>query len=148
MVAGKHLVWVTAAGQDVDHAVTSRGLASAVGSVGAEAIAVCGQRFWAAPLIADPGQPCAPCARRAPMRGGAAGYSSWRGSDADVVASAPIPGLGVLPRTTGGPSDAQVTAPAVCRLVGQTRRGDQPRRLLAVPRGLVTRRATVRGVEL
>lgn len=95
MVAGKHLVWVTAAGQAVDHAVTSRGLASAVGPVGTEVLAVCGQRFWAAPLIADPGQPCAPCR--------SACTDAWRSSRIQVVA-------------------AQVTAPMACRSADQPRR--------------------------
>lgn len=93
MLSGERLVWVTAAGQRVDHAVTSRRLGSAVGSGGAQIVAVCGERFWAAPLIADPGLPCPPCSRSAsiPKPGQRADRGAVR-TRADMTAAArPLP---------------------------------------------------------
>lgn len=158
MEPGKRLVWVTAVGQCRDHAVTSRVLADALGPNGVPISATCGQRLVVAPLVVDPGQACLACARRfhrpsprrltnirsasaMPTSSCSAGRtvcsipapgslpsvmaterSSWRSSDADPVV--PSPRLGVPPR----PNEDLV------------RRGEQSQPLVAVPRGLVTRR--------
>lgn len=58
-------VWVTAVG-GVDHAVTQRALATALRAGQVEGL--CGARFVAAPMIADPGPRCSRCARYARAR--------------------------------------------------------------------------------
>lgn len=65
MLARERLVWVTAAGQRVDHAVTADDLAAGIGAAGKEIVAVCGRGLVAATLIAEPGGRCAPCDRYA-----------------------------------------------------------------------------------
>lgn len=47
MSARERLVWVTAAGQRVDHAVTADDLAAGIGADGKEIVALCGRRFVA-----------------------------------------------------------------------------------------------------
>lgn len=61
-------IWVTTAGAAVDHAVTPEVVGASVRSASEPMIGLCGERFWAAPIVADPGRPCVPCARRAPIR--------------------------------------------------------------------------------
>lgn len=65
MSARERLVWVTAAGQRVDHAVTADDLAAGIGAAGKEIVALCGRRFVAAPLIVEPGGRCPSCDRYA-----------------------------------------------------------------------------------
>lgn len=65
MSARERLVWVTAAGQRVDHAVTADDLAAGIGAAGKDVVALCRRRFVAAPLIAEPGDRCTPCVRDA-----------------------------------------------------------------------------------
>lgn len=63
-MARDRVVWVTAADRMVDHAVTSRELsAGVVGHAERGFESVCGVRFPAAPMIADPGPICSRCAR-------------------------------------------------------------------------------------
>lgn len=114
-------IWVTTAGAAVDHAVTPEVVGVAVRSASEPMVGLCGERFWAAPLVADPGRPCAPCARRAPMR--VLGH-----------ASSEVPAYRSASR-----SDAPVVRWPVA---DSARRGDQSRLMLAVPRRLVTRRAS------
>lgn len=54
------IVWVTASGTTLDHAVTPR---NARFSGGGNHVAVCGAEFRSAPLVADPGRQCAACIR-------------------------------------------------------------------------------------
>lgn len=68
MSARERLVWVTVAGQRVDHALTADDRAAGIGAAGKEIVALCGRRFVAAPLIAEPGGRCAPCDRYARAR--------------------------------------------------------------------------------
>ena len=166
MALGERVVWVTTAapaGQRVDHALTCRMLAAAVGPAGAEAVAVCGERFWAAPAIATPGRQCLLCARRAPMRmttreHGVPGQPAAARTAANTVrspaASPPgtlnsAPGVAevsswrgfdvdsvrsaLLPRL-GAPPCPTGNPPSQPARCG----GDQSRHLHAVPRGLVT----------
>ena len=59
------VVWVTAVGGRVDHAVTADDLATGLGSRAcAGVVGVCGLRFLPAPLVANPGATCMSCARR------------------------------------------------------------------------------------
>lgn len=63
------VVWVTAAGGTSDHAVTSGNLAIGISlrmSMGF--VAMCGARFVAAPLVAEPGPCCASCVRTLRVR--------------------------------------------------------------------------------
>lgn len=63
------VVWVTAAGGTTDHAVTSGNLAIGISSptpIGF--VAMCGARFVAAPLVAEPGPRCASCVRTLRVR--------------------------------------------------------------------------------
>lgn len=70
--ARERVVWVTATGGTVDHAVTPEDLSAGIGQAGNGFMAVCGRRFWAAPLVAEPGPTCFRCVRflraRASMR--------------------------------------------------------------------------------
>lgn len=54
------IVWVTASGTALDHAVTPRNVRF---GVAAKQIGVCGAEFRAAPLVADPGRHCVACIR-------------------------------------------------------------------------------------
>lgn len=65
MSARERLIWVTAAGQCVDHAVTADDRAAGIGAAGKAIVALCGRRLVAAPLIAEPGGGCTPCDRYA-----------------------------------------------------------------------------------
>ncbi|MPY81078.1 MAG: hypothetical protein GEV04_22135 [Actinophytocola sp.] len=56
----QHLVWVTTAGRARDHAVIAKTLAER-SRASAELVAQCGEVFWPAPLIADPGESCPRC---------------------------------------------------------------------------------------
>jgi len=57
------VVWVTAVGGRVDHAVTAVDLAAGFGSRAFEGVlGVCGRRFLPAPLVANPGAVCMSCA--------------------------------------------------------------------------------------
>lgn len=63
------VVWVTAAGGTSDHAVTSGNLAIGISSrMSMGFVAVCGARFVAAPLVAEPGPRCASCVRTLRVR--------------------------------------------------------------------------------
>lgn len=70
----EHLVWVTSAGCARDHVVIAARLAES-SRANAEVLAQCGERFWPAPLIADPAPSCSHCVRyvRACREGGRAG---------------------------------------------------------------------------
>lgn len=70
----EHLVWVTSAGCARDHAVIAKTLAES-SRANAEVVAQCGERFWPAPLIADPAPVCRRCVRyvRSCREGGRAG---------------------------------------------------------------------------
>lgn len=65
--AREHLVWVTSTGVARDHAVIAETLAER-SRANAEVIAQCGERFWPAPLIADPAPPCRHCVRHVRVR--------------------------------------------------------------------------------
>lgn len=57
-MAGSRVVWVTASGTELDHAVSPQG--ARFGRPGNHE-AVCGAEFRAAPLVADPGRQCVAC---------------------------------------------------------------------------------------
>jgi len=166
MASGDRVVWVTTAapaGQRVDHALTCRMLASAVGPAGTEAVAVCGERFWAAPAIATPGRPCLRCARRAPMRmtrepgvldrpaAARAGANTVRSSAGSLPGTASRAPGGVAEDSSWRGFDADSCSFAHAAGLGvppcptskppapAARCGDQSRHSHAVPRGLVTR---------
>lgn len=64
------MVWVTAVGHRVDHAVTVDDLAVGLSSRSCDGtLGVCGCRFLPAPLVADPGETCMLCARRIQAEG-------------------------------------------------------------------------------
>lgn len=110
--ASGRVVWVTAMGGAVDHAVEQGDLAAGVGCPGRGFWSVCGDRFWAAPMVAEPGAACCRCARflraRASLRGAEervarresplgrwlsavlAGSGSRRGGDAAHVQGSPL----------------------------------------------------------
>lgn len=54
------IVWVTASGTELDHAVVPR---NARFGVGGSHLSVCGAKFRPAPLVADPGRRCVACIR-------------------------------------------------------------------------------------
>jgi len=58
----EHLVWVTSAGRARDHAVIAETLAER-SRAQAEVVARCGETFWPAPLVAEPGPLCPHCVR-------------------------------------------------------------------------------------
>jgi len=58
----EHLVLVTSAGHARDHAVIAETLAER-SRAHAEVVAQCGEKFWPAPLVADPGELCPRCVR-------------------------------------------------------------------------------------
>lgn len=70
--ARERTVWVTAPGGVVDHAVLQLDLARWTCEPGRDLPSICGETFWPAPMIADPGPCCFRCARflraRAPLR--------------------------------------------------------------------------------
>lgn len=68
-MSADRLIWVTACGEPVEHAVTALDLAAGCRSDTDGALpALCGRRFLAAPLVADPGAPCPWCVRFARTR--------------------------------------------------------------------------------
>lgn len=62
------VVWVTSLGGVTDHAVRTEDLAVAVSHRGRGIRAVCGARFWPAPMVSDPGPTCSVCARHLRMQ--------------------------------------------------------------------------------
>lgn len=68
-MSAETLMWVTACGEPVEHAVTALDLAAGCGSDSdGDLLALCGHRFLTAPLVADPGARCPWCARFARAR--------------------------------------------------------------------------------
>lgn len=71
MAARDRWVWVTATADVVDHAVILADHAAAI-AAGEPCPSLCGRRFWAAPMITTPNDPCPRCAlfvrARASMR--------------------------------------------------------------------------------
>lgn len=56
-------MWVTAQGGAVDHAVTQLDLGRWATELGPGLPSICGERFWPAPMIAEPGLRCFRCVR-------------------------------------------------------------------------------------
>ena len=73
------VVWVTAVGGHVDHAVTADDLAAGLGARAACAgvVGVCGRQFLPAPLVANPGATCMSCARRLRAEGLIRRHDKW-----------------------------------------------------------------------
>lgn len=57
----EHVLWVTALGGAVDHAVTQVELAAGSRAAVGGYRSVCGDQFLVAPMAAEPGAPCAQC---------------------------------------------------------------------------------------
>lgn len=103
-VTAVRAVWVTAVGGALDHAVTPADLSVAARRAAEGFMSLCGRRFQAAALIADPGPACASCLRALRARG-------WLGPSvlpADVPVTEPRPSSlatpwpGHLARSCGG----------------------------------------------
>lgn len=80
---GSRVVWVTASGTALDHAVTPRN--SRFGGCGNH-VSVCGAEFRPAPLVADPGRPCAACIRALAAGEDFAGAEHYRDEDESPLA--------------------------------------------------------------
>lgn len=61
--AAKRVIWVTALSATADHAVTPAEPASGMSNPARGIVAVCGDRFSPAPLVAEPGSSCLRCIR-------------------------------------------------------------------------------------
>jgi hypothetical protein len=90
-VTAEHVVWVTAFRGVVDHAVIQSDLAAGSRQPGRGFRSVCGERFWSAPMICEPGPRCDSCTRhvraRATMRSANERLSLRRDSDANPSSS-------------------------------------------------------------
>lgn len=62
MGSRQHTTWVTSAVAPVDHAVTDDAMAAGI-AARAAFVAVCGARFFSAPMAAAPGPVCTNCRR-------------------------------------------------------------------------------------